>query len=137
MNHYKYEEIEIGHEESFSVTITEEMMDSFRKITGDVNPLHADDEFAKGKGYEGKAVFGMLTASFLSTLAGVYLPGENSLIQNTEVKFMKPVYPGQTLTISGTVSEKNDAYHAMKLKISIRNDKNEKVVRGSMQIGIL
>ena len=137
MNHYKYEEIEIGHEESFSVTLTEEMMDSFRKITGDVNPLHADDDFAREKGYDGKAAFGMLTASFLSTLAGVYLPGENSLIQNTEVKFMKPVYPGQTLTISGTVSEKNDAYHAMKLKIAIRNDKNEKVLRGTMQVGVL
>ncbi len=137
MNHYKYEELEIGHKESFEVEITEEMLDSFRKITGDMNPLHRDDEFARSKGMDAHAAFGMLTASFLSTLAGVYLPGESSLIHNTEIKFMKPVFVGDRLTISGEVAEKNDAYNTIRLKVGMRNQSGAKVLRGSMQIGIV
>jgi acyl dehydratase len=137
MNTYDYEDLETGHEEHFDVNITDDMLDSFRNITGDLNPFHRDDDFAREHGFEGHAAFGMLTASFLSTLAGMYLPGEKSIIQNTETKFMKPVYPGDTLTVSGTVAEKNDAYRVMRLKVSVKNQKGEKVLRGSMQVGFL
>ncbi len=137
MNTYSYDELDIGHEEHFSVTVTDDMLDSFRKITGDENPFHRDDDFARARGFSGHVAFGMLTASFLSTLAGMYLPGEKSIIQNTELKFMKPVYPGDTLLISGTVSEKNDAYSVMKIKVAIKDQSGEKVLRGSMQIGFI
>ena len=100
MNHYTFEEIKTGMEEQFSVTITEQMMQQFREMTGDVNPLHCDETFAKEKGFDGKVAYGMLTASFLSTMAGVYLPGENSLIQSVEVKFVKPVFPGEEITFT-------------------------------------
>lgn len=137
MNRYDYEDLDTGHEEHFSVNITDDMLDSFRAVTGDMNPFHRDDDFARKYGFEGHAAFGMLTASFLSTLAGMYLPGEKSIIMSTETKFMKPVYPGDTLTISGTVAEKNDTYRVMKLKVSVKNSRGEKVLRGSMQVGFL
>ncbi|MCR4589539.1 MAG: MaoC family dehydratase [Lachnospiraceae bacterium] len=137
MNTYDYEELNIGHKEEFRVDITDEMLDSFRNITGDLNPFHRDDDFARAHGFQGHAAFGMLTASFLSTLAGMYLPGEKSIIQNTEIKFMKPVYPGDSLTISGEVAEKNDAYRVIRIKTAIRKADGEKVLRGSMQIGFL
>ena len=79
MNTYEYEDLETGHREEFSVTVTEEMLDRFRDITGDMNPFHRDDDFAKKHGFRSHAAFGMLTASFLSTLAGMYLPGEKSI----------------------------------------------------------
>lgn len=136
MNHFQYEEISIGLKESFSVTITEEMQDSFRKITGDVNPLHADTKYAAEKGHKDKVVFGMLSASLLSTLAGVYIPGERSLIQSVEIKFRKPVYVGDTLTIEGTVSDKSDAVRCITVKYSMTNQDGVKVSRGEMQIGV-
>ncbi|MCR4909226.1 MAG: MaoC family dehydratase [Lachnospiraceae bacterium] len=135
MNAYTYEEIEIGHTETFEVTVTEESLDAFRGITGDVNPLHRDDEFAKARGMKGHVAFGLLTASYLSALAGVYLPGKRSLVQSLEIKFASPVYPGDTLTVSGEVTEKNDAYRVLRLKVAVRNGKGEKVLRGTMQIG--
>ena len=76
MNHYIYDELEIGHEESFDYDLNEEKMEAFKMITKDINPLHNDIEFAKSKGYPNKVVYGMLTSAALSTLAGVYLPGE-------------------------------------------------------------
>lgn len=136
MNHFQYEEIGIGQKESFSVTITEEMQDSFRKITGDVNPLHADTKYAAQKGHKDKVVFGMLSASLLSTLAGVYIPGERSLIQSVEIKFRKPVYIGDTLTIEGTVSDKSDAVRCITVKYTITNQDGVKVLKGEMQIGV-
>lgn len=137
MNRYTYDEIEIGHKEEFSVVITEEMRDKFRDITGDVNPLHNDSEYAKGKGHDRCVAFGMMTASFLSTLAGVYLPGEKSLIQKTEVNFRKPVYIGDTITVSGVVSDKNDTFNLLELKITITNQDSVKVVKGNMTVAVM
>ena len=136
MNHYTYEEIQPGQTERFSVTITQKMQDDFRGITGDVNPLHADADYASKKGHPQCVVFGMLSASFLSTLAGVYLPGERSLIQAVELKLRKPVYIGDTLTIEGVVAEKSDAVQTICVKVTITNQDNVKVARGQMQIGV-
>lgn len=137
MNHYTYEEINVGQKESFTVTVTEDMQQAFRNITGDVNPLHESESFAKEKGYEGKVVFGMLTSSFYSTLAGVYLPGERSLVHSVEAKYLKPVYIGDTLTIEGKVDEKNDTYRLIRIKAVIKNQKGDKVSKASMQVGLI
>ena len=136
MNEYRYEDIRIGHKESFTVTLTEEMMASFKDITKDVNPLHNDEEYARSKGHRGRVAFGMLTASFLSTLAGVYLPGKRSLIHEVKIKFAKPVYIGDTLTVEGIVEEKNDTYSLLMVKVTIRNGDGDKVCRAKMQIGV-
>ena len=136
MNAYRYEEIEVGHKESFTVTVTEEMMGSFRDITGDINPLHNDEGYARTEGYPGRVAYGMLTGSFLSTLAGVYLPGKYSLIQEVRLKFAKPVYIGDTLTVEGLVEEKNDTYSLLMVKATIKNQDGLKVCRAKMQIGV-
>lgn len=136
MNHYTWQELSIGMEEHFTVIVTSTMMDQFKDITGDENPLHSSESFAVGKGYSGKVVYGMLTASFLSTLAGVYLPGEQSLIYSVESKFLKPVFPGDELTVSGVVEKMDERFHTIWLKTLICNQKGERVLRGSMQIGV-
>ena len=136
MNTYKYDEIEVGHKESFTVTITEEMRDKFRDITGDVNPLHNDSEYAKANGHDKCVAFGMMSASFLSTLAGVYLPGERSLIQKSEVNFRKPVYIGDTLTITGEVTDKHDSFNLLDIKVIIINQDGVKVIKGNMQVAV-
>ncbi|MBQ7148570.1 MAG: MaoC family dehydratase [Pseudobutyrivibrio sp.] len=134
MNTYTFDELKVGMSESFQVTITEAMLDSFKGITGDVNPLHNDEEFAKAKGHVGRVAYGMLTASFLSTLAGVYLPGEKSLIQQVETKFANPVYIGDTLTVKGEIVELIESVQRLELKVTITNQNGKKVLRGKMQI---
>ena len=135
-NKYEYEEIEIGHKETFTVSITEEMLAAFKAITGDINPLHNDEEYAKSKGHGGRVVYGMLTASFLSTLAGVYLPGEKSLIHEVKTKFVKPVYIGDVLTVEGVVDDKHDAFKLLDIKYTIRNQDGVKVSRGTMSVEV-
>ena len=103
MNHYTLAEMVPGLSAEFTVTVTEEMMDQFRAITGDVSPIHIDADYAKDRGFPGRVVYGMLGASFFSTLAGVYLPGEHCLLHGVECKFAKPIFIGDVLTVKGTV----------------------------------
>ena len=137
MNRYSINDLSIGHKEVFTVEVTTEMFNKFREITGDINPLHNDEDFARNLGHKGRVAFGMLTASFLSTLAGVYLPGERSLIHSVETKFTKPVYIGDVLSISGEVTEINDTVNQIVLKVEIKNQNDEKVLRGKMKVGFL
>lgn len=137
MNTYTYDQIEVGHKESFTVTVTDEEMDRFREITGDINPLHADPGYARAHGHKRCVVFGMLTASYLSTLAGVYLPGEHSLIHSVKTKFSGIVYVGDELTIEGTVTEKNDTFRLIIIKAVILNQNGEKVCKAEMQVGLV
>lgn len=136
MNSYTFDEINIGHKESFTVIVSEADRDRFRDITGDINPLHNDLDYAKSKGHDRCVAFGMLSASYLSTLAGVYLPGKNSLIQKTEVNFRKPVYVGDTLTVSGEVTDKSDTFKVIEVKVQITNQDGVKVVKGKMEIAV-
>jgi len=138
MNHYTFEELTIGHEESFLYELTEEKMNQFLMITGDINPLHNDLTFAKEKGYPEKVVYGLLTSSCLSTLAGVYLPGERSLIHSIEVHFIKPVFLSKSpLTVIGKIIDKEERFSQITIKFSITNCEKEKVARGIMKIGFL
>lgn len=137
MREYTYEDCAIGLKEFFEVMITEDMVYGFRTLSEDRNPLHNDEQFAKEKGFKGKVVYGMLTASFLSTLAGMYLPGKHCLIQEVSLKFVKPVYIGEKLIISGEVQERNDLFNQLVLKVRISNEAGENVLRGKMHIGVL
>lgn len=139
MNDFSFNDLEIGFRQEFEAHIDHDQMQKFMEITGDVNPLHRDEVFAQEHGYPDTVVYGMLSASYLSTLAGVYLPGKQSLIHYVEIKFIKPVFPRDTLHIRGEVTELNDiaGTKQMTLKVEIRNDKDEKVIRGKMKIGFL
>ena len=137
MNNISYEQIKVDHVEEFSFSVTEKHMEMFLQITKDENPLHCDEKYAKERGFEQKVVYGMLTASFLSTLAGVYLPGKKSLIHAVSIEMVKPVYVGENLVCEAVVVEKNDLFKAIVVKYSIKNNLGEKKLRGKMRIGVL
>ena len=137
MNYYHYEDLSVGQTEEFSAVVSEDMLETFKQISGDSNPLHNDDSFAKSHGYPQRVVYGMLTASFLSTLAGMYLPGAYCLIQSVETKFVNPVFIGDKLLVSGTVAELNDSVRQIVLKVVVTNQDGKKVLRGTMKLGVL
>lgn len=116
MNHYTFDEIEIGLKETFPVKITEEHMAIFAKMSGDLNPMHIDSNYAKEHGYKDKIVYGILASSFYSTLVGMYLPGEKCLLNKCDVDYRKPVYVGDNLNVYGEVVEKRNATRRIKIK---------------------
>lgn len=137
MREYKISDIFVGMKESFSKTVTEEMIQKFFDITGDENPLHKDRVFAETKGFPDRVVYGMLTASLISTLGGCYIPGKYCLIQGIEVRFAKPVFAGDELTVLGEVNRVDTELKYLEIKVTIWNQKKEKVLRGLLKAGIM
>ena len=138
MKEYTYSDIKIGLTESFRHVVSKDDEDCFRELTGDVNPMHYDDDFASeisGGRLEKHVCFGMLTASLLSTLAGVYIPGKYSMIHSIDtISFHNPVYVGEELTITGEVIDKSDAINLIVVNVRIVNSSNKTVMKARMKI---
>lgn len=80
----------------------------------------------------------MLTASFYSTIAGMYLPGKYSLVHSLEdLSFKKPVYVGDELTVTGKVIDKNDELRLIVLKVSIKNQNKDLVSKAKMKVLVM
>ena len=134
MNNYHFDEIKIGHEESFSFSIDGQCMDLFQKITGDINPLHTDRNYALKSGFKDRVVYGMLTASFLSTACGVWMPGERSLIHEVEsIKFLRPAYIGDYIAHI-KVTNIIEALKCLCLKIDIQNEEGQTTIKAKMKV---
>jgi 3-hydroxybutyryl-CoA dehydratase len=136
MNHYGLEQMVLGKKEAFTVKITEGMLDAFRKLSGDENPLHVDKQYAQSAGFEERVVYGMLTASFFSTLIGMYLPGEKALFQGADISFRAPVFPLQTLTVQGEITHVNEAFGQIEISANIFNEKGVKVCKALLKTGV-
>lgn len=134
---YLFKDLYIGLTESFNVQITDKMMNHFVEITSDINPLHMNQEYARSKGFDSQVVYGMLTASFISTLGGVYIPGKYCIIQEVEIKFSKPVYVGDLLTLTGTVKELFSSVKRAHINVEIYNQHTQKILKGILKVGVL
>ncbi len=133
---YTFKEIPIGLKQAFTKTITQKDMQLFLELSCDLNPLHNDENYAKQKNFSGRVVFGMLVASTLSKLAGMHLPGKNSLIVSTQINFLNPAFVGDTITIEGEVVEKKEFANLIKVNYTINRDK-DKLSAGNMLIKVL
>lgn len=135
MNDYRVGDMHPGVKASFEAAITAQMLDQFAQLSGDSNPLHADAEFAQARGYPGRVAFGMLTASFYSTLAGVHLPGRHALLQGVDASFVAPVFAGDHLTVSGEVAVVHEALGQIEIRAHITNQHGKKVSRAKIRVG--
>ena len=125
-----YGEIEIGETYSVTKVITEADIANFAGIIGDFNPVHVNPEYAKTTMFGQRIAHGMLTASFISTCIGCGIPGINALYLSQEIKFVKPVYIGDTITACVEVTEKMDAKQRIVLRTTVANQRGELVVDG-------
>jgi 3-hydroxybutyryl-CoA dehydratase len=136
MNHYRFADLTLGMKRSFAAGVTAEMLDVFRALSGDINPLHADAAYAATRGYRDKVVFGMLTAAFYSTLVGVHLPGEHAFLHSVEASFLAPVFPGDRLEITGEITHLQDAYRQAEIKATISGPDGHLVSRAKLKVGL-
>ena len=136
MNYYKFKDLDVGMSFKFKEVVTEEKMALFLKLSGDNNTLHCDEGYAKKSNMKGRVVYGMLTSSFYSTLVGVYLPGENCLLQEIKVSFNNPLYIGEELVVSGTITEKDDTFKRLEIKASIKTKDGKVISKAKIKVGV-
>ncbi|MBN6188320.1 MaoC family dehydratase [Aneurinibacillus sp. BA2021] len=129
-----YDDIHVGDTSHIVKTITEEDIVAFATLTGDVNPIHLDEEFAKTTFFKGRIAHGMLTASFISTVLGTQLPGTNTIYLSQNLKFKAPVKIGDTITAVAEVIEKRDDRKLIKLRTNLLNQNQKVVVEGEAMV---
>jgi len=120
--------INIGDKFSLTKTITEEDVQKFGELTGDFNPVHFDDEFAKTTRFGKRIAHGMLSAALFSGVLGNELPGAIYLSQT--LKFTAPVYLGDTVTVRATVTNLRKDKPIATLETICLNQNEEVVIRG-------
>ena len=122
--------IQIGDSASFTKTVTEADVVLYAGLSGDLNPAHVDEESAK-KGMFGRRIaHGMLSAGFISNVLGMQLPGPGTIYMGQELRFVKPVYIGDTVTATATVVEKIEEKNRLKLETVVTNQNGEVVITG-------
>ena len=127
------EKIKIGMIESYSQTITESDINSFAKISGDINPVHLDEEYAQKTRFKKRIVHGMHSASYFSALFGTKLPGKGCIYVSQTLSFKRPVYINDTVIAMIEVIkidlEKNRVFFKTTCKV-----KNKIVTEGEAEI---
>jgi 3-hydroxybutyryl-CoA dehydratase len=124
------EELSVGQSARFSKTITEADIYLYAGISGDFNPAHVDEEFAKKTFFKTRIAHGMLTASFISTIIGTMLPGPGSIYMGQQVSFLAPVKIGDTVTAVVEVVEILSEKKRVRLKTTCVNQEGTTVVDG-------
>jgi len=133
-NELSFDDIFIGQEENFSIKITESMVEEFSKFSGDINPLHMDDEFANSSTFRKRIVHGMLLASFFSQLIGMRLPGKNALYFSQTLNFRSPCYIDDKIKVLGNVTEKSNSTKIITISTSILNGSGTCLIDGIAKV---
>jgi acyl dehydratase len=133
----RIEDFQVGQHVTFTKTFTEEDMQRFIEITGDVNPLHLDEEFARQTKFRHRVLQGMLTASILSTMVGMLLPGTGAIYRSQTLTFLLPVYLGDTVTAHFVVRAIDREKHRLTIDSWIENAAGERVIEGTCEAGLL
>ena len=132
---YSIDEILIGMSVSYSQTITDADVKQFADVSGDKNPVHLDEEYAKNSRYKKRIAHGLLSASFFSSLFGTRLPGKGCVYVSQNLNFKRAVYLGDTVTATVTVTDINVVKQRVFFE-TVCTVKNKKVIDGSAELYI-
>ena len=124
----------VGDSAEITKTIEQADIDAFADVTGDYNPVHVDEEFAKATRFGRRIAHGMLTASLISSVLANKLPGEGSVYLGQTLQFVAPVFPGDDITARVTVKEIREDKPILKLETICLNQHGEIVIRGEATV---
>ncbi|MFN3534340.1 MAG: MaoC family dehydratase [Desulfatiglandales bacterium] len=125
-----YEELYVGQEASFSKTITEADIILFAGISGDFNPIHTDEEYAKTTPFGRRIAHGVLPFSLIAPVLGMRLPGMGTVVVEVSVRFLAPTFIGDTVTAKAHVKEKIEERKRVRMGFSCQNQRGETILVG-------
>ncbi len=128
------DELKVGDSEEFSKTIAESDIYLYAGITGDFNPAHVNEEYAKKTFFKKRIAHGMIPAGFISAVLGSKLPGPGTIYMKQELSFMAPVYTGDTITARVEVVEIIPEKNRVRLKTTCVNQEGTTVIDGEALI---
>ena len=126
--------LNVGDSAEITKRIEQGDIEAFADVTGDHNPVHLDEAFAKSTRFGGRIAHGMLTASLISAVLANKLPGAGSVYLGQTLQFVSPVFPGDEVTAQVTVKEIREDKPIVKLETICMNQRNEIVIRGEATV---
>lgn len=120
----------VGQSAELERTLSEADVMAFAALTGDYNPVHVDDVAAAASPFGERIVHGMLTASLLSTVLAMQLPGPGAIYVSQAVRFLRPVKFGETVTARVEITAIDPARLRLTLSTTIRNARGKSVIDG-------
>jgi 3-hydroxybutyryl-CoA dehydratase len=112
-----FAEMAVGMTVSIENTVTEQDVIDFARVSGDHNPLHMDEDYARQTQFKGRIAHGALSASYISAILGNDLPGPGAVFMELNLKFVRPVRIGDTVTSSAEVIEMVERGYRVKLAV--------------------
>ncbi len=128
------EQIEVGDADEFTKTISESDIYLFAGVTGDLNPAHINETYAKDTFFKSRIAHGMLLAGFISAVIGMKLPGPGAIYIRQELKFLAPARIGDTITARVEVTHIQAEKNRITLKTTCTNQDDTLVMDGEALI---
>jgi 3-hydroxybutyryl-CoA dehydratase len=125
-----YNDFTIGEKASLSRVISEADIQRMAEVTGDYNPIHMDEDFARRTRFKGRIAHGVFSSGLISAVLGTKLPGPGCVYLSQTLDFLYPVRPGDRLTAEVEVTSWQADKRIIKLKIWCSNQDGKKVVDG-------
>ncbi len=129
-----FDELKVGDTVSLSRTLTEKDIELFAAMSGDVNPVHVDEAFARDDMFHKVIAHGMWGATLISTLLGTELPGPGAIYLKQTLNFKRPVGLGDTIVVSVTVREKHPNKKDVVLDCRVVNQAGDVVIDGVAEV---
>lgn len=126
--------VSVGQSASFSKTITESDVYTFAGLSGDLNPAHINEEYAKNTRFGGRIAHGMLSAGLISAVIGMQLPGPGTIYMGQTLKFLSPVRIGDTVTANVKVLSIDEDRRRAVLETTCTNQENTLLVSGEAKV---
>jgi 3-hydroxybutyryl-CoA dehydratase len=123
-------EFSIGQSASLTRTVTAEEVETFARATGDNNPVHLDEAYASRTRFGHRIAHGMLIASYISALLGSKFPGPGTIYMSQALKFLRPVFLGDEVTVTVTVTAYRPERAILTLDAAVRNKRGDLVLAG-------
>jgi 3-hydroxybutyryl-CoA dehydratase len=130
-------DVKVGETFSTSREVTDELVRKFAEVSGDYNPIHLDEEFAKTTRFGRRIAHGMLSGAFISAVLGNEFSNRKIVYLSQTMKFVAPVYIGDTVTATGTVTAIREDKGIVKLDTVCTNQNGETLVKGEAAVMIL
>ena len=134
LSNFTYDEITIGQTATYSKLVQERDIQLFAAASGDVNPVHLDEDFAAGTMFKGRIAHGMFTGALISAALAMELPGPGTIYLSQSLRFRLPVKIGDLITIKLEVTDKQDKRQFVTLDCKAYNQDDKLVASGSAEV---
>ena len=130
------EKMYVGQVYEVKRIVTDEMIKMFAEATGDKNPVHLDDEFAKNSIFGGRIAHGILSLGIVSAVLGMEFPGAGTVYLMQNAKFKRPVYVGEEVTVRLTVKEIDREKRRVLLETLVVKSNGENAIEGEALVKV-